>query len=191
MSRRVLFITLMSVIAASLAAASGAAAKEVQAVTVCGVSECFTFDRGNSGGKLQLFAETGAAVSAPPRAAQWYELRTRIGGEGTRPVVFATAYVPILGLVRVNDEGGGGYAWFTVNDQIKPVLANVAVRLAPRSPASLHLTDIAPGVPAPTVAHVRPPRAERRESAAGSSWWIILPAAGAAAAGALVLVRRR
>ncbi len=179
---------LVSIIAASLAAAPAASAKEVQAVQVCGVAECFTFDRGNAGGKLQLLADTGARTAAPRRAAGWYRLRTRIGGEGMKPVVLTSAYVPGLGLIRVGDAGGGGYAWYAVNGEIAPVLRAAAGRLTPRPAASLRVDDVAPGVPGPTATASA---AAPRESGAGGGWWVIVAAAGAVAAGALLVVRRR
>jgi hypothetical protein len=184
MRRRAL---LVSTIAASLLAAPPAFAKEVQAVQVCGAEKCFTFDRGNSGDKLQLFADVGARAGAPRRADGWYRLRTRIGGEGMKPVVFTNAYVPSLGLIRVNDEGGGGYAWYAVNAEIAPVLRNAAGRLAPRSAASLHVNDIAPGVPGPTATAAPP----RRDSGAGGGWWVIAAAGGAALLAGVLVVRRR
>jgi hypothetical protein len=175
------------IIAASFAAAPAAFAKEVQAVKVCGATECFTFDRGNSGAKLQLLADTGRAVAAPRRAAGWYEVRTRVGGEGMRPVTWTSAYVPSLGLVRINDEGGGGYEWHTVYGEIAPVLRNAAGRLAARPAASLHVNDIAPGVPGPA------PRAApaRREGGLGGGWWVLAVAAAAALGAGLLVVRRR
>jgi hypothetical protein len=178
---------LVSIVAASVVAAPAASAKEVQAVQVCGVTECFTFDRGNAGGKLQLLAATGARTAAPARASGWYRLRTRIGGEGMKPVVFTSAYVPSLGLIRVDDVGGGGFAWFKVNGEIAPVLRTAAGRLAPRSAVGLRVGDIAPGVPGPTATASAP----RRESGAGGGWWVIAAAAGAVAAGSLLVVRRR
>jgi hypothetical protein len=186
MRRRAL---LVSIVAASLVAAPTASAKEVQQVRLCGATDCVTFDRGNSGGKLQLFAETGTAASAPRRAVGWYRLRTRIGGEGMEPVVFTNAYVPSLGVIRVDDEGGGGYAWYSVNPEIAPVLRNAAGRLAPRPAATLHVNDIAPGVPAPTATASPPPR--RDSGAGGGGWWMIAAAGGAALIGGLLVVRRR
>jgi hypothetical protein len=175
----------MTVIVASLAAAPAAQAKEVQAVQVCGATDCFTFDRGNARGKLTLLAELGPAVQAPKRAAGWYALRTRIGGHGMKPVVFTSAYVPSGDLIRVNDdEGGGGYGWYAVNADVRPVLRNVAARLAPRPAASLHVSDIAPGVPGPVATPAR------RESGAGSAWPVVLVAL-VAGSGALLLVRAR
>src|SRR5690349_14236955 len=175
---------LMTVIVASLAAAAPAQAKEVQAVQVCGATECFTFDRGNAGGKLALLAELGPAAAAPARATGWYRLRTRIGGHGMKPVVFTNAYVPGGDLLRVNDEGGGGYGWYAVNADVRPVLRNVAARLAPLPAASLHVSDIAPGVPGPTATPAR------RESGAGSAWPVVLLLV-AAGSGALLVVRAR
>jgi hypothetical protein len=177
------------IIVASLVAAPAAFAKEVQAVQVCGATQCFTFDRGNSGNKLQLFADVGAPASAPRRAAGWYRLRTRIGGEGMKPVVFTNAYVPSLGLIRVNDEGGGGYAWYAVNDEIAPVLRSTAGRLAPRPAASLRVNDIAPGVPGPTPTATASP-APRRESGTGGGWWVLAVAGAAALVAGLLVVRR-
>jgi hypothetical protein len=185
MVRRILVAT----IAAGLAAAPPAQAKEVQAVQVCGASDCFTFDRGNARGKLMLLAQLGPSAAAPARAAGWYRLRTRIGGHGMKPVVFTSAYVPGAGLIRVNDEGGGGYGWYEVNADVRPVLRNVASRLAPLPAASLHVSDIAPGVPGPTpTAAARRPR----ESGAGSAWPIVLLAAAVGSAALLgVRARRR
>jgi hypothetical protein len=177
---------LVSAIAASLVAAPTAFAKEVTSVRVCGASDCFTFDRGNAGGKLQLLAELGPSAPQPARAAGWYRLRTRIGGEGMKPVVFSNDYVPSANLIRVNDVGGGGYAWYRVNADIRPVLRNVASRLAPRPAASLHVTDIAPGVPGPTPTATP---SQPRESGAGSAWLIVL--AALAGGTAIVLLVRR
>jgi hypothetical protein len=177
---------LVSAIVATLAVAPAAQAKEVQAVQICGASDCMTFDRGNAGGKLALLAELGVRAQAPARAAGWYRVRTRIGGHGMKPVVFTSAYVPSLDELRVNDEGGGGYAWYEVNADVRPVLRNVAARLAPRPAASLHVTDMAPGVPAPS------PAPDARESGAGSAWLIALLAALAGSAVLLgVRARRR
>jgi hypothetical protein len=175
------------IIAASFAAAPAAFAKEVQQVQVCGATQCFTFDRGNAGGKLQLLADTGGEVGAPRRAAGWYALRTRVGGEGMTPVVWSSAYVPSLGLVRIDDVGGGGYRWHAVYGEIAPVLRNVANRLVPRPAASLRVNDIAPGVPgpAPTAAPLR------RESGAGGGWWVLAVAGGMALIAGLLVVRRR
>jgi hypothetical protein len=178
---------LVAVIVASLLVPAAAAAKEVQSVQLCGASECFTFDRANSGDKLMLFEGGGRPASAPRRAAPWYRLLTRIGDPGMEPVVFTSAYVPSAGLIRFNDEGGGGYVWYQVDPDLRPVLRNVAARLAPRSPASLHVNDLAPGVPAPTAA---PARRQPRESGAGSVWLVAL-AAAAAASGALLIARAR
>jgi opacity protein-like surface antigen len=180
MVRKILVVTVL----ASLAAAPAAQAKEVQAVQVCGATDCFTFDRGNAGGKLELLAELGPAAEAPPQAAGWYRLRTRIGGHGMKPVAFTNAYVPSANLIRVDDEGGGGYAWYEVNADVRPVLRNVASRLAPRPAASLRVSDIAPGVPGPTAT------AAARESGAGSAWLVVLLAAAAGSA-ALLAVRAR
>lgn len=174
---------LVATIVAGLAAAPAAQAKEVQAVQVCGASDCFRFDRGNSGAKLAPLAELGVRAQAPARAAGWYRLRTRIGGHGMKPVVFTSAYVPSAGLIRVNDEGGG-YGWYAVNADARPVLRSVAARLAPRPAASLHVGDIAPGVPGPTATPAV------RESGAGSAWLVVLVAA-AAGSGALLVVRAR
>jgi hypothetical protein len=178
---------LVSVVMASLLAPSVAAAKEVQAVQLCGASQCFRFDRANAGDKLRLFAEAGPPATAPRSAAPWYALRTRIGGRGMEPVVFTNAYVPSAGLIRTDDEGGGGYAWYQVGRDLRPVLLHTAARLAPRSAASLHVSDLAPGVPAPTAG---PARRAPRESGAGSAWVIALAAAAAASA-ALVIARAR
>jgi hypothetical protein len=175
------------IIAASFAAAPAAFAKEVQAVQVCGATKCFTFDRGNSGDKLQDLADTGAAVGAPRRAAGWYVLRTRIGGEGMKPVVWTSAYVPSLGLVRIDDQGGGGYRWHAVYGEIAPVLRNAANRLVPRPAASLRVDDIAPGVPGPGPAAAP----LRRDSGAGGGWWVLAVAGGAALIAGLLVVRRR
>ena len=175
-----------AVVGAALAAPPVAAAKEVQRVQLCGASRCFTFDRGNAGGKLALFAQTGGAARAPARAGGWYRLRTRIGAPGMKPVVFESAYVPRAGLIRLDDEGGGGYAWYAVNPEIAPVLRTAAGRLAPRSPASLHVSDMAPGVPAPAATAAPPPA---REGGAGGRWWVGLGLAGVAAAVVLGLRR--
>ena len=182
MVRRILVATIL----AGLAAAPAAQAKEVQAVQVCGASDCFTFDRGNARGKLMLLAQLGPSAEAPARAAGWYRLRTRIGGHGMKPVVFTSAYVPGADLVRVDDEGGGGYGWYRVNADVRPVLRNVASRLAPRSAASLHVGDIAPGI---GPAHPTPAPAPR-EGGAGSAWLVVLLAAAAGSA-ALLGVRAR
>jgi opacity protein-like surface antigen len=184
MVRKILVVTVL----ASLAAAPAAQAKEVQAVQVCGAADCFTFDRGNAGGKLELLAELGPAAEAPPQAAGWYRLRTRIGGHGMKPVAFTNAYVPSANLIRVDDEGGGGYAWYEVNADVRPVLRNVASRLAPRPAASLHVNDIAPGVPGPT-----PTRAaeQPRESGAGNAWLFVVLAVAAGSATLLAVRARR
>ena len=176
---------LMTVIVASFAAAAPAQAKEVQAVQVCGATDCFMFDRGNARGKLALLVELGLAVAAPARATGWYELRMRIGGHGMKLVVFTSAYVFGGNLIRVNDdEGGGGYGWYAVNADVRPVLRNVAARLAPLPAASLHVSDIAPGVPGPTATPAR------RDSGAGSAWPVVLLLV-AAGSGALLVVRAR
>jgi hypothetical protein len=182
---------LVSVIAATLATPAVAAAKEIKAVQLCGASQCFTFDRGNSGGKLGLFAQTGPPAAAPRRAAPWYRLRTRIGGRGMKPVVSTSDYVPSLGVIRVNDEGGGGYGWYEVNDDVRPVLRNVAARLAPRPPATLHVTDIAPGVPAPTPAARTAAAIKPRESGTWNRWLIAPGVAGCALLLAARGARRR
>jgi hypothetical protein len=182
MVRKILAVTIL----ASLVAAPAAQAKEVQAVQVCGAADCFTFDRGNARGKLQLLAELGPAAEAPARAAGWYRLRTRIGGHGMKPVVFTNAYVPSANLIRVDDEGGG-YGWYEVNADMRPVLRNVAARLAARPAASLHVNDIAPGVPGPTAT---PAAKEPRESGAGSAWLFVVLAVAAGSA-ALLAVRAR
>jgi hypothetical protein len=185
MVRRILVVTIV----AGLAAAPAAQAKEVQAVQVCGAADCFTFDRGNARGKLMLLAELGPSAAAPARAAGWYRLRTRIGGHGMKPVVFTSAYLPGAGLVRVDDEGGG-YGWYRVNADVRPVLRNVASRLAPRPAATLHVSDIAPGIgpahPTPTAAAREP-----RESGAGSAWLAVLVAVAAGSAALLVVRARR
>ena len=175
------------IIAASLVAAPAASAKEVQQVRLCGATDCFTFDRGNAGGKLQMLADTGDVTDAPRRAAGWYEMRTRVAGEGMKPVVWTSAYVPSLGLVRINDVGGGGYEWHTVYGEIAPVLRTAAGRLAPRPAASLRVNDIAPGVPGPVVTAAPPPQ----ESGAGGGWWVIAVAGAAALVAGLLVVRRR
>lgn len=182
-------LLMMSVIVASLAAAPAAQAKEVQAVQVCGATDCFTFDRGNAGGKLALLAELGPAAQTPTRATGWYRLRTRIGGHGMKPVVFTNQYVPSGDLIRVNDEGGGGYAWYAVNAEVRPALRNVAARLAPLPAASLHVSDIAPGVPGPTATPAA--AQEPRESGAGSAWPAVLLGLAAGAAALLVVRTRR
>jgi opacity protein-like surface antigen len=174
---------LMTAILAGLVAAPAAQAKEVQAVQVCGAADCFTFDRGNAGGTLTLLGQFGAQAAAPARAAGWYRLRTRIGGRGMKPVVLTTEYVPSVNLIRVDDQGGGGYAWYAVNAGARPVLSRVAARLAPRPAASLHVRDIAPGVAGPAAA-------APRESGAGHAWSVVLVAVAAGFA-ALVLVRAR
>jgi hypothetical protein len=179
------------IIAASLAAAPAAFAKEVQAVRVCGATECFTFDRGNAGGKLQLLADTGRAVDAPRRAAGWYELRTRVGGEGMKPVEWTSAYVPSLGLVRIDDEGGGGYEWHAVYGEIAPVLRTVAGRLEPRPAASLRVNDMAPGILGPTPTPTPAASPPHRDSGVGGGWWVLAVAAAAALAGGVLVVRRR
>jgi hypothetical protein len=179
------------IIAASFAAAPAAFAKEVQAVRVCGATDCFTFDRGNSGGKLQLLADTGRAVDAPRRAAGWYELRTRVGGEGSKTVEWTSAYVPSLGLVRIDDEGGGGYEWHAVYAEIAPVLRNAAGRLAARPAASLRVNDIAPGIPGPTPTPAPAAAPPRRDSGLGGGWWVLAVAAAAALGAGLLVVRRR
>jgi hypothetical protein len=105
-----------------------------------------------------------------------------------KPVVLSSDYVPSANLIRVDDVGGGGYAWYRVNAELRPVLRHVAARLAPRPAASLHVSDIAPGVPAPT-ATATAARRQARDSGAGSAWLIVL---GAAVAGsAALLVARR
>jgi len=179
---------LMTAILAGLVAAPAAQAKEVQAVQVCGASDCFTFDRGNSGGKLMLLGQLGSRAAAPARVAAWYRLRTRIGGHGMKPVVFSSEYVPSANLIRVNDVGGGGYAWYRVNDDARPVLRSVAGRMAPRPGASLHVTDIAPGVPGPTAT---PAAQEPRESGAGSAWLVVVVAVALGSAALLVVRARR
>jgi hypothetical protein len=105
-----------------------------------------------------------------------------------KPVVWTSAYVPSLGLIRVDDEGGGGYQWYAVNDEIAPALRTVAGRLTARPGASLRVNDIAPGVPAPTHTAAAP---ARRESGAGGGWWVLgVAGAGALAAGWFVVRRR-
>jgi hypothetical protein len=176
---------LVGAIVATLAVAPAAQAKEVQAVQICGASDCLTFDRGNAGGKLALLAELGGRAEAPARATGWYRVRTRIGGHGMKPVVFTSAYVPSVDEIRVDDEGGG-YGWYAVNADVRPVLRSVAARLAARPAASLHVNDIAPGVPAPSATPAV------RESGAGSAWLIALLAVVAGSAALLgVRARRR
>jgi hypothetical protein len=159
-------LAVFAAVAAALVAPSVAAAKEVRKVQVCGASACFTFDRGNSGGKLALFAQVGDSASSPGRPAAWYRLRITIGAHGMRPFAYTNEYVPGLDRIRIQAEGGG-HEWVGVIDDLRPVLRNVAAGLDPLPAAGL------PGVAAPPEA-----------GADGSRW----PPIAAAAAGAALLL---
>ena len=162
MSKLALFVA----VAVALAAPSVAAAKEVQKVQLCGASACFTFDRGNSGGKLALFGRAGDPAPPPSRPAPWYRLRITIGAHGMRPFASTNEYVPNLDRIRIMAEGGGR-TWVGVIDDLRPVLRTVAAGLDPLPAARL------PGV-----------QASPRATGGGSRW----PPIAAAAAGAALLV---
>lgn len=144
-----------------------ASAKEVQRAQVCGASECFTFDRANSGGKLALFNVGGNPALPPAHAAPWYRLRITVGGEDIERFTFTDAYVPSADRIRRRAEGGG-YEWVEVIDDLKPVLRNVSAGLEPLPAASLRGVE-ASARPAPPA----PPRQT------GTEWYWFALAAGA------------
>jgi hypothetical protein len=165
MSMRVALVVASAVVVMWPAAAS---AKEVQRAQVCGASECFTFDRANSGGKLALFEEGGNPALPPAQAAPWYRLRITVGGADVKRFTFTNAYVPSADRIRRRAEGGG-YEWVEVIDDLKPVLRNVSAGLDPLPAASLRGLDAAP---APTPAAPAP----QRET--GTAWhWFALAGA--------------
>jgi hypothetical protein len=155
-------------------------AKRVETARVCGASQCFTFNRANSGNKLVLFEEWGGIRSAPSSAAPWYRLRISFAPEGDEPVEPFTvthAYVPSADLLRVRDDGGV-IRWLEVNDDLRPVLRNVAAELEPLPAASVPGIDARRMPPAALPARPQPPPARD----AGTAWgWFVLAGAGMAA----------
>jgi hypothetical protein len=154
--------------------------KRVEKARVCGASQCFTFNRANSGNKLVLFEEWGGIRAAPSSAAPWYRLRISFGAVGDEPVEpfsVTHAYVPSADLLRVRDDQGV-IRWLEVNDDLRPVLRNVSAELEPLPAASL------PGIDAqrmpPAALPARPQPLAARD--AGTAWgWLVLAGAGMAA----------
>lgn len=174
--------------AAALAAPAAAAAKEIEKVQVCGASKCFTFDRGNSGGKLMRFEQGGPTAPPPARPAPWYRLKITVGGRDVRRFQFTNAYVPSAGLVRVRAEGGG-YEWVEVLDDLRPVLRNVAAGLDPLPASTLRGVDRSHARPRP--ARSSP---EGQQAAVASDPGLPVPLLIAVAVGvgsALMLLARR
>lgn len=174
-------------LAAFLAAPPVADAKGVVKAQVCGVSKCFTFDRGNSRGKLAFFEVAGDPAPPPRRAAPWYRLRITVGGEDIRRFTFTNAYVPSVDRIRQRAEGGG-YEWVSVIPDLRPALQYVAGRLTPLAASKLR------GVAAPR-AHTRqtgapaPPAAATAPDPTGIPRPLIVAAVPLAAA--LLLLARR
>jgi hypothetical protein len=160
-------------------------AKRVEKARVCGASECFTFNRDNSGNKLVLFEDWGGIRSAPSSAAPWYRLRISFGPEGDEPVKPFTvthAYVPSADLLRVRDDRGV-IRWLEVNDDFRLVLRNVSAELEPLPAASLPGIDARAMPPAALPARPQPEPAPD----AGTAWGCFVLAAAAAAALALAI----
>jgi hypothetical protein len=176
-------LALAVAVAALLAAPAAAPAKEVVKAQVCGASGCYTWDWGNSRGKLALFEMSGQPAAPAPSAAPWYRLKISIGGPGVKPFSYTDAYVPSAGVFRRRAEGGG-YEWAQVIEDLRPVLRNESARLEPLSAASLKGVA-APAARKPASAPPAPP-----EPDAGAPWgWITLAAAASAAL--LLGLRRR
>jgi hypothetical protein len=130
--RPMLLVSLAAIVAAP--AAAGAA--QVERAQVCGASDCFTFDRHNSGGKLALFAVVGKRAPPPAAPAPWYRLRITFGGRRTSRQTVTSAYVPSSDRIR-RRAPGGRYEWVDVIDDLRPVLRHVSDPLEPLPASTL------------------------------------------------------
>jgi hypothetical protein len=166
---------------------ASASAKEVQKAQVCGASECFTFDRANSGGKLALFDGGGNPALPPAHAAPWYRLRIMVGGPDIERFTFTDAYVPSADASAIAPREAGTQ-WVEVIDDLKPVLRNVSSELRPLSASSLRGLEAgaAPAPPAARDTGARSgagSRSRRAPPAPCSRWSVALRAGGSARAG--------
>ena len=127
---------LLATLTAILAAPAAAAAQQVERAQLCGASDCHTFDRHNSGGKLALFAVVGKRAPPPAAPAPWYRLRITFGGGGTARQTVAGAYVPSSDRIRRRTLGGR-YEWVDVIDDLRPVLRYASDPLEPLPASTL------------------------------------------------------
>jgi hypothetical protein len=127
---------LLASITAILVAPPAAGSEQVVKAQVCGASDCYTFDRHNSGGKLALFAVVGKRVSPPTHGGPWYRLRITFGGEGAARRTVTSAYLPGADRIR-RPTGRGGHGWVEVIDDLRPVMHFVSDRLESLPPSTL------------------------------------------------------
>lgn len=115
------------VLCAALVAAPAAAAKELQSVTVCGASECTTFDDEKTATMLAHMGESSGLAASP---GPYYTVTFKGDAEG-EGFSWKAFYVPEAGLWAGFDDMYGLVRWSTVTGPSAAILERATSGLEP------------------------------------------------------------